>query len=192
MVAEEDTLADGVALVDTMVVDADGLALTTVLDGDALIVDEPVSVADTVGLGGTWLADGELVADTDAEKLANVDGVGVVVTAADVGKEDTLIDGEALIDTMLTVAEADIDSEGVVDGVSEGDIRLAEGELVTDADPLADGVALALTVVVDGVALGDNDGIVGADDALAVTDATLLLLLMLAVMEGVADWEGVK
>jgi hypothetical protein len=108
-----------------------------------------------------------------------------------VAEEDSLADGVALVDTMLAVAEADIDSVGAVDGVHEGDTRVAEGELVTDADPLADGVALALTVVVDGVALGDNDGIVVADDALAVTDATLLLLL-LAVMEGVADWEGVK
>jgi hypothetical protein len=34
---------------------------------------------------------------------------------------------------------------------------------------------------------------VGANDSLAVADATLLLLLMLlAVTEGVADWEGVK
>jgi hypothetical protein len=172
----------------------DCVAPPPLADGEGELVDVRLGLAvegmtDREGVTcDVGLADGE----PDRE------GVGVAVTMlgddAVVGAEDMLTDGVVL---MLADTVGERDSEGVVDGVGEVDTRLADGELVTDADglvsgadALTDGVALAITRVGNGKALGDTDRAVRADDALAVTDATLLLLL--AVTEGVADWEGVK
>jgi hypothetical protein len=110
--------------------------------------------------------------------------VGVVVMALTdgetVGKEDMLTDGVALIDTMLADTDGETEVAGVIDEVGEVDTRLGEGELVTAVELLGDSVALAVTVVPDGEALGDS-GL--ADNAAAP--------LALTVVYGEVGCEGV-
>jgi hypothetical protein len=225
----EATLLDGEAgTIDTMVVDAldsdgvtdaNGLALTRVVDGDdvgkpdpvaavGLADGETVALADEldtaeivgVGLAATTVVAVEGMGDTEVDDgMTDAEGVidsplllavvmeGIVDARPDVdgvalpdgdtvGEEDMLTDGVALIDTMLT----DTDGERELEGVGERDTRLGEGELVSDADPLADGealgvavgdrVALTETMVVDADGLEDREGVIEVD-GLALTRA---------------------
>jgi hypothetical protein len=206
MLAETDALGDTEA-----VSDADGLALTMVLDGEVVgdvvpVPDAVAALADGVALAETVVTEGlpdEVMELVDGETVMLADtataNVGLAVGEPVVDGDtlatarllaDMLIDGVALIDTMLADIEGETNGKEVVDGVGEGDTWLGEGEPVSDEEALADGVALPEAMVMDGEALVDSDGMMGGD-RLADNAGVLLQLALVMLPEGVVGCEGV-
>jgi hypothetical protein len=200
MVAEADPLGDT-----GFVTEVAGLPDTRlaegVLDGEVDPMTVEVADGELVAVG-----DGEIVTDT---MLLAADG------EADGGAGDRVLDGDGLADTMVPAGEAVVlvvgvtgagglelttvrDGEALRDGAGVPDTdglvltTVPEGETMALPDADVEGVGLEVTLVTEAEPVGVIEADDGpADTVVAADGVDVTVLLLMVVVEGVADREGV-